>query len=83
MSAMVATTSIAKDLRLTPQARTVLAHLGRRQSITPVEAMATYSISRLASCINEIRKVGYSVKMDLREDERGHKYGRYSMAKAN
>lgn len=71
--------SIAKDLRLTPQAKTVLRHLGQRPSITPLEAIMTYSISRLASCIHEIRAVGYNVKMDYREDQRGHRYGRYSL----
>jgi hypothetical protein len=70
---------ISRDLRLTPQAKTVLRHLGNRPSITPLEAIMTYSISRLASCINEIRKAGYKVNMDLREDERGHRYGRYSL----
>jgi hypothetical protein len=72
--------NIVKDLRLTPQAKLVLAHLGRRKSITPLEALGTYNISRLASCINEMRRVGYSVRTELRKDERGHGYARYSLA---
>lgn len=71
--------SIANDLRLTPQARRILAHLESGKSITPMEAIVVYTIPRLASCINEIRKVGYKVDMSLRRDEQGHKYGRYTI----
>lgn len=73
--------SIAGDLRLTPQARKILSHLESGKSITPSEAMVVYTISRLASCIREIRKAGYAVDMELRRDESGHKYGRYTMPK--
>ena len=77
MNDMAAT--IASTLRLTPQAKTILSHLRNRESITPMEALVTYSISRLASCIGEIRKAGFTVDMTMSRDERLHKFGRYSL----
>lgn len=70
--------SVADDLRLTPQAKTVLRHLKRRGSISPAEALIVHGISRLASCVHEIRKIGYDVCTDIRHDDHGHKYGTYS-----
>jgi hypothetical protein len=72
--------TFANDLRLTPQARKVLAHLLAGKAITPQKAEMVYSVYRLASRINEIRKAGYAVKTELRRDESGHPYGRYSLA---
>jgi len=65
------------DLRLTPQARIVLRHLKAGKGLSPQKANIVYSISRLASCIHEIRKIGYNVKTEMRQDERDHKYARY------
>jgi hypothetical protein len=77
------TPSIAKELRLTPQAKTVLRHLERRGTISPMEALVSYSISRLAACIYEIRhKAGHRVVCDIRRDEQGHKYARYTFCSA-
>jgi hypothetical protein len=76
-----ATPSLAADLRLTPQARTVLAHLRRRPHITPMEALTVYGIPRLASCIHEIRnRAGYVVITENCKDDEGGRYGRYSLA---
>ncbi len=75
--------TIASTLRLTPQAKTILSHLRKRDSITPMEALVTYSISRLASCIGEIRKAGFSVETTISRDERGHRFGRYYLAAGN
>lgn len=73
--------SIAADLRLTPQAKTVLAHLHRHSHITPAEALIVHGIPRLASCIHEIRKkAGYEVTMTRCSDDAGGKYGKYSLA---
>lgn len=79
MQMTMARPSIADDLRLTPQAKTVLSHLKRRKHISPTEALAVYSISRLASCIHEIRKVGYDVRKEMKQDDRGHRYAKYSL----
>jgi hypothetical protein len=74
--------SVADDLRLTPQARTILAHLKRHPSgITPMKALVVYSISRLASCIHEIRhRAGYEVGTEVAEDSMGHRYAVYKLA---
>lgn len=78
----VARPNLASDLKLTPQAKTVLRHLERGKGITPAEALVVYTISRLASCIHEIRKAGYNVMREMRNDEQGHKYAKYNLIKA-
>lgn len=73
--------SAADDLRLTPQAKTVLSHLKKRGRISPAEANTVYGISRLASCIHEIRnRAGYTVRTEQRRDDYGHKYAKYILA---
>jgi hypothetical protein len=69
--------SVAHDLRLTPQAKLVLSYLKKHGNISPMEAERGYGISRLASCIHEIRNVGYFVHSAMRRDDYGHKYARY------
>ena len=70
----------ADDLRITPQARIILRHLKAGKGISPQEALVVYSISRLASCIHEIRAAGYRVCTTMRQDERDHKYAKYTLA---
>lgn len=77
------TPSIATDLSLKPQAKTVLRHLRKKGHISPAEALIVYSISRLAASIYDIRKVGYEVTVEIKRDAQGHKYAKYTMAKAN
>jgi hypothetical protein len=81
MSVMeLARPNLASDLRLTPQARTILGHLLRHGQITPQEALTVYSIPRLASCIHEIRTKGQrDVNTAIRRDDQGHKYSRYTL----
>lgn len=80
----VTTVSVANDLRLTPQAKTVLAHLRRPNGhISPAEALIVYGISRLAACIYEIRQAGYTVMSEMRRDAQGHKYTNYKLDKTN
>lgn len=71
--------SIADDLRLYPQDRTVLAHLRAGKPISPMKALVVYGISRLAACVHNIRKAGYPVETVLEQDESGHKYASYSL----
>jgi hypothetical protein len=74
--------SLASDISLTPQARTILGHLLRRGSISPQEALTVHSIPRLASCIHEIRtKAMRDVTTTIRRDDQGHKYARYTLVK--
>lgn len=70
---------IARALQMSPQARTVLYHLNREGSISPLEAAAVHSVHRLAARILELRKQGFHVVTDLRRDYEGHRYARYSL----
>lgn len=60
-----------------PQVQTVLKHLETRQSISPMEALVSYGISRLAPAIWELREIGYGIETKMKTDEMGHKYARY------
>lgn len=73
------TVSIAEDLRLTPQARKILAHLESGRTITPMEAIVVYSVQRLAARIHEIRTAGYPVQRSIKRDMEGHPYGSYQL----
>lgn len=73
--------SIAKDLKLPPQARKILAHLEKGKTITPMESMIVYSIYRLSDCILKIRVAGYPVLTEEKQDAQGHKYARYRLAR--
>lgn len=70
--------TVASDLKVTPQARRVLKHLREHGTISPMEALIVLGVSRLASCIYELRaKAGYSIDIEQRKDDAGHRYGRY------
>lgn len=69
--------TIVDDLRLSPQARRVLAHLESGESISQMEALTVYSIFRLASRISELRSAGYDIHREMKEDNAGHRYARY------
>jgi hypothetical protein len=71
--------TLASDLRLKPQARKILAHLEAGNSITPGEAILVYTNFRLAASIFELRKAGYNVVKDMREDAQGRRYARYTL----
>lgn len=71
--------SIAREIRLTPQAKTVLSHIEKRGAISPMEALTTYGISRLAAAVYEIRKAGHAVQAVIKHDAAGHKYTRYTL----
>lgn len=73
------TPTLANDLRLPLQARTILAHLEAGKEITQSKAMLVYHICRLSDCILKIRRAGYIIDTDMREDEVGGKYAAYSL----
>lgn len=62
-----------------PVNRTVLKHLLRRKSISPLEALMTYGISRLAPAIHDLRSAGHTIKSEIRKDAKGHRYARYTL----
>lgn len=74
-----------RDTKLKPRRKThrdlVLAHLQRRGHITPVEALSVYKITRLAARIEELRMAGYSINTDIRRDDAGARYARYTLAR--
>lgn len=68
--------------KLTSQTQSVLAHLRRYGSISPMEAQVAYGIMRLASRIHELKKTGYEISTELRQDGAGHRYARYHIQQA-
>ena len=60
-----------------PQNETVLSHLKEYHSITPMEALTVYGISRLAAAIYDLRKSGHVVGSKIKHDAVGHRYTRY------
>jgi hypothetical protein len=80
MNITVTAPSIADDLRITPQARSVLAYMKKHGRISPAKADRVFGITRLASCIHEIRsKARYTVTTTIKRDEQGHKYSEYKL----
>jgi hypothetical protein len=66
-------------LSLSDDPLTILGHMEKGKTITPVEALIVYGIGRLSDCILKIRKAGMKVTMVMCVDERGRKYGKYSL----
>lgn len=73
----MALVSIATDISLKPQSKTVLRHLRNHDHISPAQALIVYGISRLAACIYDLREAGYVVGMEMKQDAQGHKYASY------
>jgi len=76
---MIHGSTLANDLKLPPQARTILRHLEKGKTITPMESLIVYGIYRLSDCIYKIRNAGHDVRTVDRQDERGKKYGEYQL----
>jgi len=71
--------SIAREIQLKPSAKTILQHMRKRGSISPMESLMTYGLSRLAAAVHDLRKAGINVSTEINEDERGHRYARYRL----
>lgn len=56
---------------------TVARHLRSRGEITPMQALVTYGIYRLAARIHDLRNEGWPIETEMKQDEAGHKYARY------
>jgi ABC-type Fe3+ transport system substrate-binding protein len=74
--------TLADELTLKPSTRTVLAHLKAKGSITVMEALAAYGMTRIAPQIFELREFGVGIDTISKKDAAGHKYTRYAMKKA-
>jgi hypothetical protein len=79
----IGNSTLANDLKLPPRAKVVLRHLEKGKSITPMEALMVYNIggAGLAHAVYKLREAGHDVLCDVRKDERGHGYGRYTLNK--
>jgi hypothetical protein len=71
---------IVRAINLSPQQRTILSHLTRGQSISNMEALIVYNISRLSDVVLKLRRKGFNVETDVRVDNAGHRYSRYTLA---
>jgi Helix-turn-helix domain len=75
--------SVASDLKLPPQAKTVLRHLKVHGHITPMKALVVYGLCNqsLARTIYELRHIaGYEIKTERKWDDAGHGYAVYTLA---
>ncbi len=66
--------------KLQPLPARILKHLEKKKTISPVEAFAAYGTTRLAAAIFQLRKAGYSINTELKNDNVGHPYARYWLA---
>lgn len=71
---------LVKAISLSPQQKTILGHLSHGKSISNMEALIVYNISRLSDVVLKLRRKGYPVETEVRVDNAGHKYSRYSLA---
>jgi hypothetical protein len=69
--------SIAREVQLKPLGKKILAHLRKRHSISPLEAMSTYGTMRLAAQIHDLREAGFQIDTIEKKAEDGQKYARY------
>lgn len=70
---------LTKAINLSPQQKTILQHLMKGQTISNVESLIVYNISRLSDVILKLRRKGFPVETEVRVDNMGHKYSRYSL----
>lgn len=65
------------------QNQMILEHLNRFGSITPREAMEDYQIVRLASRIDELKKLGFNIEAEIKKHKlTGKRYAKYRRVQA-
>lgn len=64
---------------MTPQVRTVLKHLVKEGSITPMVAAGIYKVRSLPRRIADLKEAGVKIETELRKDATGQRYAFYSM----
>lgn len=69
----------AQAINLSPQQKVILGHLMAGKSISDVESLVVYQIKRLSDVILKLRRKGFPVETEVRVDNTGHKYSRYSL----
>lgn len=75
----IGTPNLANDLRLSPQARKILAHLETGKTITQNESMLVYHVARLSDVIMKLRDAGYDIGTTMKVDGVGGKYASYKL----
>ena len=71
---------LTRAINLSPQQKVILGHLMRGQSISNMESLIVYNISRLSDVILKLRRKGFDIHTDVRKDNTGKKYSRYTLA---
>jgi hypothetical protein len=71
---------IVRAINLSPQQKTILGHLSSGKSISDMESLIVYQIKRLSDVIMKLRRKGFEINTDVRVDNSGHKYSRYTLA---
>jgi hypothetical protein len=69
-----------RAINLSPQQKTILGHLATGKSISDVESMIVYQIKRLSDVVLKLRRKGFAINTEVRQDASGHKYSRYTLA---
>lgn len=67
---------------MTPQARTVLRHLVKEGSITPMVAAGIYKVRSLPRRIADLKEAGVKVERELKKDATGQRYAFYTLSNA-
>jgi hypothetical protein len=60
------------------QRETILNHLQKYGSISPLEARHVYGIERLASRVDELRQSGFKLTTSIKKDAKGKRYAEYA-----
>jgi hypothetical protein len=79
---LVSKPTLADALTFKPSTRRVLAHLEKHGSITVLEALAAYGVTRIAPAIHDLREGGYDIETVSKKDGGGHNYTRYVLNQA-
>ena len=61
------------------QQTTILNHLHRKGSISPMEAMVVHGIHRLAARICDLKDAGHDIVSDTKRDVNGKVYAEYRL----
>jgi hypothetical protein len=62
------------------QRQTIISHMKRYGSISPLEARHVHGIERLASRIDELRQEGFQIVTTMKRDAKGKRYASYEFA---
>lgn len=76
------TSDLVAEVNLGKQCRTILTHLKDPKfhgTITNLEAMTVYHVSRLSDVIMKLRRKGYDITTTIKEDGVGGKYASYKL----